>query len=598
MRLANWLHGIIIMKYKIVIITTLFAITIACKNQKDASHSKITEIADAYVEKYFEYHPEWGTFNGYERTDHGSLFDNSERGIHNYEVVEDSIYRLLQNIEIEKLSIPEKATFSILKEKLESSINSRVCKKHFWSINQMNGLQVEFRNLANTQPVGDSIKRKQTITRWKKIGKFIENDLNNNKKGLEMGYALPVPVVERVIEQFSAIITTPTTSGFFYIPALKDTASYFQSELKTIIESEIIPSLEKYKNFLETVYLKKARQSLSISSIPNGESCYAALLRENTSRTISAQEVFESGNHALEEKESIIRAIGNEVYEVTDLSEIKQLYKADSSNYFSNRQELLSFATEAMKRAEEKSKEYFGQLPLSKVQIEPIPEAEEKSGYSRYLPSPDDSSEPAKFIQQTYFPHKQMKGVVEKLVFHEAFPGHHLQIGLSREMDTAHPLSKYVYNSGFIEGWATYAETLSDEMGLFSSEKNRLAMYINSNVVGMILDAGIHYKNWSREEAVEYIMSKRASYTLLDAQRLVDRIAAIPGQATSYGIGELCFQQLKEQSERKLGKNFDIKSFHDKCLQYGAVPLDFIFDTVNEWIVDTQKGISMQKTPK
>ncbi|MCC5928980.1 MAG: DUF885 domain-containing protein [Cyclobacteriaceae bacterium] len=576
------------MKYKFIFIIAFFSLTTSCKKSRDSSHPKITDLADGYIESYFKYHPEWGTFFGYEHTDHGNLFDNSETGIKNYEMVEDSIYHLLQDIEIEKLSIAEETTYAILKEKLESSINSRACQKHLWSINQMNGFQVELNYFANAQPVGDSAKRQKTIERWKKISEFIENDLNNNKKGLEIGYALPKVVVERVIEQLSSIITSPTTSSFFYIPAAKDTASYFQRELKAIIEGEIVPSIEKYKFFLETVYLPKARENLSITSIPNGESCYAALLRENTSLTISAQEVFESGNRVLEEKESIIKEIGKDVYGVSDLAEIKQLYKADSSNYFSSKQELLSFVTDAIKRAEEKSKQYFLQLPVANIQIEPIPEAEEKSGYSRYLPAPDGSSEPARFLLQTYLPSQQMKGIAEKVAFHEAIPGHHLQFGLSIEMETAHPISKYFYNSGFSEGWATYAETLSDEANLYSSDKNRLAMYIASNVVGMILDVGIHHKNWSREEAVEYIMSKRASYSLLDAQRLVDRVAVIPGQATSYGVGEICFQQLKEKSKERLGENFNIKSFHNECLQYGSVPLSFIVNKVNDWIANNQ----------
>ena len=569
----------------------LFIFFIICQFLLSCTKDKVGEsnsldvniLADIYVKNIFRFYPEWGTFYSIENADHSSLSDNSINGLEVEKAAEDSLYALVQAVEQEKLSRKDLITYSILKESLESSIDTRVCKGHLWSINQMDAFYLWFRYIGNTQPVGDSISRKATLSRWKKIPQFIQNDMENNRIGIEKGYALPKVIVQQVIDQLNQLIAGSLETNVFYLPAVRDTSIAFQNNLKAIVGNEIMPVIKNYQDFLQNEYLNKAREKLSITSIPNGSNCYTAYLRNHTTLSASPEEVFQWGEQAIALREQTIVEIGIEAYGKTEINAIKAAFKSDSSNYFSTKEEILELAQSAILRAKNKLSDYFNILPQSDVILEPIPKIEEKTGSSEYLPASDDGSRPAKYVQQTYMPKTQTKGSVESTAFHETYPGHHLQIAISRELIESHPITKYVGNSGFSEGWARYTESLADEMGLYSSDKNRLVMYMGLPT-GMVVDPGIHFKNWTREEAIEYTLHKQTSMTRSDAERYVDKISVMPGQMTTYGVGEMYFINLRKSANEKLGENFDLKAFHDECLKNGTVTLNFVSEQINKWI--------------
>ncbi|MEQ8927819.1 MAG: DUF885 domain-containing protein [Fulvivirga sp.] len=570
------------MKHLIILTTISLLIGCSQKEATDSTQPNINEIADKYIEVMFKFNPELGTFYGVD-VDHSLLSDNTIEGIKKQEAVEDSMFSILNAVDEATLSKNDLITYKLLKGSIESSINNRICKNYLWDINQMNGFYTWFRYIANTQPVGDSSSRKDAISRWNKIPQFIKNNLENNRQGLETGYALPKVVIERVIEGLDQLSNLPLEQNPFYLPALKDTTSEFQSKMKAIVEEDIMPVVISYKEFLEKDYLPNARQNLSITNIPNGVACYETSLSGYTTLKENPETIFQWGEEAISIREKAIIDIGNEVYGKTDISDIKQAFKADSSNYFNSREEILATAEAAVKRAKLKVPEYFGLIPQADVIIEPIPEIEEKSAYSRYLPASDDGSTPATYIQQTYKPKTRTKGNIISTAFHETYPGHHLQIAISRELVNSHPVTKYIGNSGFSEGWARYTETLADEMGLYESKKQKLAMLMGLPT-GMVVDPGIHFKNWTREEAIEYALSKQTSMTRDDAERYVDRIAVLPGQMTTYGVGEMFFLKLRKSAEKKFGDQFDVKEFHDRCLKNGTVQLDFVTEEINNWV--------------
>lgn len=544
---------------------------------------KVEQVADRYIENLFSFYPEWSTFYGYSKANNRLLSDISPTGISKQYKAENKLYKSLLAINNSQLSNDDQITYGILQEELESSIGTRVCKKHLWSIHQMDGFHAWFRYVANTQPVGTLKNKNDALARWKRLEQYINQDIENNRKGLNSGFALPEVVIKRVIEQFNLILKQPVKENMFYIPATKTDDVKFKQELLSIIETTILPKLSEYKQFLKGEYLPKARKELSIIAIPNGKECYEASLRQYTTLSDGPQAVFEWGEEAIAIRENKIIEIGKQVYTKNNLTEIKSAFKADNSNYFESKDELLDFVNDAVNRADRKKSTYTNLIPAANVIVEPISPEEEKSGYSRYLPASDDGSRPATYIQQTYLPEEQTKGVVESTAFHETYPGHHHQIAVQRELVKSHAVTKYIGNSGFSEGWARYTETLSDEIGLYSSEKNRLAMYMGLPT-GMVVDPGIHYKNWTREQAINYTLSKQTSMTRQQVERYVDRISVLPGQMTTYGVGEMYFLKLRESAKQQYGTKFDIKVFHDNCLKYGSVPLNFLNTKMDAWL--------------
>lgn len=561
----------------------VLGITFSCEPKNNEKLSDINILADEYVDLLFKFDPQWGTFYGIDSADNVNLTDISINGLTKRQEAEDLLLQKTLAIVPDNLSPDDRITYEILKEVLESSRATRVCQSHLWTIHQMDAFYLWFQYIAETQPVGDSISRQNAINRWKKIPHFIQSDMANNKQGLESGYALPKIVVEQVINQLDQLLTAPLDKNVFYTIAMRDENVAFRREVERVVVNEIMPLIKSYKDFLQREYLPKARLELSISTIPNGNECYAALLRSYTSLSAPPETVYAWGVEAIESRENKIMEIGEKVYKTKDLNEIRASLKADSSVYLKDKNELLKLAQSSIDRAKESVKDYFGLIPKSDVILEPIPPIEEATGYSRYIPASDDGKRPAKYVQQTSEPKTKSIGEIESTAFHETYPGHHLQIAISREIAKSHPITKYVGNSGFSEGWARYTETLSDEMSLYSSEKSSLSMYMGLPT-GMVVDPGIHYKNWTRKEAIEYTLSKQTSMTKKEAENYVDRIAVIPGQMTTYGVGEMYFINLRKESEMKLKKKFNIKAFHDNCLKNGTIPLNYLDVSLKDWI--------------
>lgn len=543
----------------------------------------INGIADQYISDLFKFNPEMSTFYQIEEPDNINLTDISPAGMASMEQAENTLYEKLETIEYEKLDRNQQITYQLLKNQISGSINQRICKKHLWSINHLDAFYTWYQYIGQTQPVENEKDRANALARWNKIPEYIRHDMDNNKKGLDTGYALPRVVVERVIGQMEQLLAKPIEQSVFYLPAKRASDVDFQDRMKKHIESQIMPEIEKYLSFMKDVYLEKARPELSITALPNGVACYASMLSASTTLSNTPVEIFAWGEEAIAEREAIIMSLGTKLYGTDDLSLIKSKFTNDPNNYFTTKAEILTAAQADIDRAKVKSRDYFNLYPQSEVVLEPIPEIEEKTGYSRYLAASDDGSRPAIYMQATYPPEKQVIGNIISTAFHETYPGHHLQIAISRELVESHPVTKYLGNSGFSEGWASYTESLSDEIGLYGSDSERIAMYMGLPT-GMVVDPGIHFKNWTRDEAIEYTLSKQASMTLEDAQRYVDRISVWPGQMTTYGVGERFFINLRRQAESQLGDDFDIKVFHDECLKNGSVPLDYISEQVSAYI--------------
>jgi uncharacterized protein (DUF885 family) len=267
--------------------------------------------------------------------------------------------------------------------------------------------------------------------------------------------------------------------------------------------------------------------------------------------------------------------------------------RLDTANRFPSKQEVVDFSNAAIARAKKKIPAYFGLIPTAPLEIKPMPDYQ-KAKSSNYSPAPDDGSRPAVYYIQLFQFDQQDRGEVEKTAFHESYPGHHLQIALSRELLQSHTIGKYIFNSGFAEGWARYTETLSDEMGLYTSDRNRLSAYAGLPT-GMVVDPGIHLKGWTREQAIEYTLEKQTSMTRKMAEAYVDRIAISPGQMTTYGVGETIFLTLRKRAQSALGEQFDLKTFHNRCLELGTIPLNMLEQHISDWLKKTSANNAFKK---
>jgi uncharacterized protein (DUF885 family) len=284
--------------------------------------------------------------------------------------------------------------------------------------------------------------------------------------------------------------------------------------------------------------------------------------------------------------------IERRTFHTADVHGLLQRLRTDSQYTFRTREEMVDVATRAIARAKAAAPRWFGRTPTADMIVDPCQPFEEKSGCpGSYVPAAEDGSHPARYRINLRDPTHQPRATAEATAFHEGIPGHHFQLSLARERPEAHPLTRFVPLSGFSEGWGLYAEQLAEEMGLYSSDLDRMGRLSNDalRAARLVVDPGMHVLGWSREQAIEYMAAHTAeSRQAIESE--VDRYIISPGQATAYMVGRLEIERLRHEAERRLGRAFDIRAFHDRVLENGSVPLPLLRENVERWIADGGGG--------
>jgi uncharacterized protein (DUF885 family) len=280
-----------------------------------------------------------------------------------------------------------------------------------------------------------------------------------------------------------------------------------------------------------------------------------------------------------------MREIGKRSFNEPDPVRLLALVKTDKKYRFRTREELIKYAEAAVERGRQAMPRYVTRIPKAPVIVEPYPAFLEKSAPGGQAVPPTADGRPGKYLINAYNASEQSKAGLESTAFHETYPGHHLQGAIALERPDLHPIARYFFLSGFGEGWALYSERLADELGLFSSDLDRLGLLSNEalRAARLVVDSGMHALGWDRQRALDYLMANTTE-TPAHAAAEIDRYIAVPAQATAYMIGNLEIRRLRTEAERALGARFDLREFHDLVLADGAVPLWVLGESVQEWI--------------
>jgi uncharacterized protein (DUF885 family) len=549
-----------------------------------SAEQRIGELADVYLEAWIEAFPENATLLSIPGARHDRLTDNSLAALQAWQQIEDGLAARLAEVDAESLwGKPEWVTHGFLRETLEASRGLRVCRNELWPVNQMIGWQTNLAVLAALQPVGTPDLRSQALARWRALPLYLDTEIANLREGLRLGYSTPKRNVELVIEQLDSLLAAPVDGSPLFSPAARDGDPAFRREWEEMVRDRLHPAVRRYRDYLQDEYLARAREAQALSANPDGERCYAVSLRFYTGLDLEPRKLYDMGLRAIERREAQMKALGRKVYGTEDLAEIRRRLREDRASRFTSRDEIVDYSTAAVERARSAVEGWFGRLPKADVVIEPQPGFQEKSGSSQYFPGAEEGSRPGIYQINLYRPEDQNRGQVETTAFHETWPGHHLQIALAQERPQAHPLTRYLVSSGFAEGWARYAETLADEMGLYSSDLNRLSM-VSGLPRGMVVDPGVHVLGWTREQAIQYSLSKQGGLTPDQAANYVDRIYVLPGQMATYGVGEQEIVALRERARQALGDRFDLRRFHDRVLENGVITLGMLREVMERWI--------------
>lgn len=548
---------------------------------------KFTQLAEEYENSLFEYTPELGMFWG--RTDVAldRFTDYSIEATAAWQQKEDYFLQALGEIdeqEIKKTS--NYSTYLLFKETLENKKASRICKEELWDVNPTFGWHNKMAIVAEKQPVGTEEYRQFALARWQTFSKVVDTQIINLQTGLRLGYSAPKPAVERVIAQLKLMLNTKVEESPFFVFAKRDEDKVFRTQMSELISDQINPSLRKYQEFLENEYLPATRSSVGVWDLPSGEQCYQSKIIEHTTLKNTPAEIHRLGLVKMQKLASEIAELGYKKYGTKDMAVIFQRAREEASHAFSSEQDILDYNFAALNRVKAKVGDWFDIMPKTEGTIQPYPLHRAMTGASgEYHPPSEDGKEPGIFFINTYEPEKRSRIDQEATLFHELIPGHHFQCALVYEEKSIPRLNRYLWNSGFGEGWALYAERLADDMGLYQDDISRLGMLSNETLraARLVVDTGLHALHWSREQAVDYLTQHSAlDPNLIEGE--VDRYMMMPGQATSYMLGKVVIEDLRDLAKECLGERFDIRQFHNQVLKNGVVSLAMLRAQIENWL--------------
>jgi uncharacterized protein (DUF885 family) len=354
------------------------------------------------------------------------------------------------------------------------------------------------------------------------------------------------------------------------------------------VHESVRPAFERMVAFLKTEALPVARgqEKPGIGHVPGGDAAYARMIHVHTSLELPAKQLHETGLSEVAKINREMEDLGEKVLGTRDRKEILRRLRSDATLHFKTRGEVEAKAEAALDRARAAIPKWFGILPQAPCDVVPMEPHEEKNSTIAYYRQPaTDGSRPGRYYINTYAPETRPRYEAEALAYHEAIPGHHLQIAIAQELEDIPEFRKHAGVTAFVEGWALYTERLSNEMGLYTTDLDRIGMlsYDSWRACRLVVDTGMHAMGWSRQQAIDYMLENTA-LAENNIVNEVDRYIVWPGQALAYKTGQLEIFRLRDEAKQKLGDRFDIKKFHDTVLENGAVSLPTLRERVATWV--------------
>ena len=357
-------------------------------------------------------------------------------------------------------------------------------------------------------------------------------------------------------------------------------------EAKKVIKETVIPSYVLLEKFFNKEYLRQSRDTVGLYDIPEGRKFYEVLAKSFTTTTLSPKEIHQMGLDEVRRIRGEMETVIKEIEFEGSFKDFLTFLREDERFYYKTSEELFEGYLAVSKRIDPELVKLFGNLPRTPYGLRAIPEESAPDTTTAYYMSPSpDGLRPGYYYVNLYKPETRPKFEMEVLSVHEAVPGHHLQISLAMEMEEMPMFRRVSPYTAFVEGWGLYSESLGYDLGLYKDPYSKFGQltYDMWRAVRLVVDTGMHYFEWDRQKAIDFFLDN-AGKSELDIVNEIDRYIVMPGQALAYKIGQMKFLSLKEKARTEIGKNFDIRGFHDVILSHGALPLNELDSIIEAYI--------------
>ena len=573
------------------LLTTLISLTItACGTGNDESFN---QILDDEWKRGIQENPVYASYMG-DKSANQDWPDISEGAVRERQKKTREVLEQIRSIDPQSLSIENQLNYRLFLYNYERSVRGQKFDSHLLTFGQRGGIQLEHET-AEGLSFNTSQDYKDWLVRLEKLPAVIDQHINLGRLGIERKITAPNILMQRVANQIQLqLVDNPEDSPFFNvfidIPENIQDRETIQSMARDVIKSKVIPAYYKLNDFFTEEYLPASRTTYGVLDLPNGFEWYENLARYHTTTDLTPDEIHEIGLSEVERIRSEMQEVIDSLGFDGSFNDFLVFLRTDPQFYYETEDELLEAYLATSKKIDPEMVSLFKVLPRTPYGIKPIPmESAPDTTTAYYMRPAADGSRAGYYYVNLYRPDVRPKYEIEVLSVHEAVPGHHLQIALAMELEGIPNFRKYSGYTAYVEGWGLYSESLGYDIGLYSDPYSRFGAltYDMWRAVRLVVDTGMHYKGWTRQEAIDFFTANAAK-TEQDIINEIDRYLVMPGQALAYKIGQLKILELKNKAKKQLGDDFDIKEFHHAVLSQGALPLAVLEENIETYLLEVK----------
>jgi len=493
----------------------------------------------------------------------------------------------LGKIPINTLTEDEIINAELIILEMENELNDLTFESHLLPLNSEGGFLAGIVYSIQYASTNTKEEQDQYVAKLKSLSSYLKHNQQILQEGIKKGKTSPTVITQRCIDLVEPYISLPPDENIFLAPALGNDS--LTLVLKTIMQDSIVPAYTNFSNFLKNEYLHASKTTVGIRSLKEGKAYYEGKIKYFTTLPMTPISVFDKGLSEVERIRKEMKEIIAELKYTGSFSDFVDFLRKDPQFYAKTPKELLYRATWLSKKIEGKLPKYFNALPRMPFTVEEVPAAIAPNYTGgRYSEGSYTTGKPGAYWVNTFKLESRPLYVLPALTLHEAVPGHHLQIMLSKELKDVPKFRQNLYISAFGEGWGLYSEYLGLEAGMYETPYENFGRltYEMWRACRLVVDVGMHYNGWTRQQAVDFMASNTA-LSMHEVNTEIDRYIGWPAQAVSYKIGEIKIRELRKRAEDRLRESFDIKSFHDLVLSKGSIKLSTLESLVNNWIISS-----------
>lgn len=520
-----------------------------------------------------------------------SLAAIEDRHRHHMAVIDE-----LKRINRGELTPADQLNYDLFLKQLEMDVEEYRFHWYLIPLNQRGGIQT-------SSELGDALRfttvkdYEDWIARLNRFGEHMQQTMALMRQGIREHMLLPGIIMQRIPGQIEKQIVSDPTQSAFYKPLQHMPESFSAAERERLqqaaqkaISQTVVPAFRTFHQFFVDEYLPACPKEVGIWKLPNGDAMYRFFVRRFTTTNMTPEQVHQVGLNEVKRIRAEMEKIKAQVGFQGSMQQFFNFLRTDPQFFYHDPQDLFRAYQVQCKTIDPNLVKVFRMLPRTPYGVEPIPAItapDTTAAYYRQLAA--DGSRAGTYFVNLYKPESRPKWEITALTLHESVPGHHLQIALSFEQGDIPKFRRYGSYDAFVEGWALYAESLGNDMGLYDNPYSKFGelSYDMWRAVRLVVDTGMHSMKWTRQQAIDFFM-ENAPRAELDIVNEIDRYIAWPGQALGYKIGQLTIQDLRAKASQQLGPKFDLKEFHEVVLRNGALPMDVLQSEVGAWIRQKQ----------